>query len=215
MDWAVWPVPIQNYSADSWQDSLDEWSARRKVATYARKHKTRKIIDVHLCLYQDSNPPCQCSREQRLVVPETALPLWPAQVLANIQISYYHSFVGLKMHGLLSPLLTYPRLMMPKREMFTFLSWGIWIATGYGQDDRGFGVPVTLSSRIFFSPCLVDWLCGLPSFISSGYQRIFPRGLGGRSVKREAHHSPPANAESRKCGCIHPLPHTPSWRSAN
>jgi hypothetical protein len=31
---------------------------------------------------------------------------------------------------------------------------------------------------------------------------------------READHSPPTSAESRKCGSIHALPHTPSWRSA-
>jgi hypothetical protein len=32
---------------------------------------------------------------------------------------------------------------------------------------------------------------------------------------REVDHSPPTSAEVKKSGSIHPLPHTPSWRSAN
>jgi hypothetical protein len=43
-------------------------------------------------------------------------------------------------------------------------------------------------------------------------------GALSREVKRpgrEADHSPPTSAERlRKCGSIHTLPHTPSWRSA-
>jgi hypothetical protein len=31
---------------------------------------------------------------------------------------------------------------------------------------------------------------------------------------READHSPSNIAEAKKCGSIHPLPHTPSWLSA-
>jgi hypothetical protein len=37
---------------------------------------------------------------------------------------------------------------------------------------------------------------------------------GEKRPGREADHTPPARAESRKCGSIRPLPHTPSWRSA-
>jgi hypothetical protein len=35
-----------------------------------------------------------------------------------------------------------------------------------------------------------------------------------KRLGRESDNSPPASAMSRKRGSIHPLPHTPSWRSA-
>jgi hypothetical protein len=38
----------------------------------------------------------------------------------------------------------------------------VGIATGYGLDDRGFGVRVPEGSRIFSSPCRPDWLWGPP-----------------------------------------------------
>jgi hypothetical protein len=34
----------------------------------------------------------------------------------------------------------------------------VCIATGYGLDDGGVGLRVPVRSRIFFSPCLPDWL---------------------------------------------------------
>jgi hypothetical protein len=87
----------------------------------------------------------------------------------------------------------------------------IIIATGYWLDDRGVGVRVLVGSRIFFPtssrPALgptqppIKWAPVVPS----------------PSVKqqgREADHSPPTSAEVKKCGSMHPLPHTPSWRSA-
>jgi hypothetical protein len=49
------------------------------------------------------------------------------------------------------------------------------IATGYGLDDRGFGVRVPLGSRIFSSPRCPDRLCGPPDLLSNGYRRLFPR----------------------------------------
>jgi hypothetical protein len=39
--------------------------------------------------------------------------------------------------------------------------------------------------------------------------------LGVRRPGRAVDHSPPNSAEVKKCGSVHPLPHTPSWRSAN
>jgi hypothetical protein len=36
----------------------------------------------------------------------------------------------------------------------------VGIATGYGLDDRGFGVPVAVGSRTFSSPSHPDWLWG-------------------------------------------------------
>jgi hypothetical protein len=47
----------------------------------------------------------------------------------------------------------------------------------------------------------IQWVLGA---LSSGVKR----------PAREADHSPPASAESRKCGSIHPLLHKPSWHSA-
>jgi hypothetical protein len=37
---------------------------------------------------------------------------------------------------------------------------------------------------------------------------------GVKRPGREVDHSPPTSAEVKKNGSIHPLPHTPSWRSA-
>jgi hypothetical protein len=36
---------------------------------------------------------------------------------------------------------------------------------------------------------------------------------GVKRPGREADHSPPASVEVKKIWIIHPLPHTPSWRS--
>jgi hypothetical protein len=70
-------------------------------------------------------------------------------------------------------------------------------ATGYGLDDRGVGVRVPVGS----TQHPIQWVPGVLS-------------LRVKRPGREAHHSPPACAEITKYGSIHPLPHTPSWRSA-
>jgi hypothetical protein len=85
------------------------------------------------------------------------------------------------------------------------------IATGYGLDDRGFGVRVPVSLRIFSFPRRPDRVCGPPI--------LYPMGTGGsfsvvKRPEREADHSPPASAEVKKIWICISTPHTTSWRSA-
>jgi hypothetical protein len=88
----------------------------------------------------------------------------------------------------------------------------VGIATGYWLNDRGVEVRVTVGSRIFTSPRRPDRLCGPPNLLSNVYWELFPRGQSGRGVKQTTHLQ--LVPRSRKCGSIHPLPHTPSWCSA-
>jgi hypothetical protein len=79
----------------------------------------------------------------------------------------------------------------------------VGIATGYGLDDRGVGVRVPVESRIFFSP-------RRPASYPMGTGALSP---GVKWPGLEADHTSNVSM-SRKCGSIHPLPHTSSWRSA-
>jgi hypothetical protein len=93
-----------------------------------------------------------------------------------------------------------------------FLDSVVGIATGY-RLDRRVGVRVLVGSRIFSPPRRPDRLWGPPSLLSNDYQGALSPGV--KRQWREADHSPPASAEVKKmCGSIHPLPHTPSLRSA-
>jgi hypothetical protein len=52
----------------------------------------------------------------------------------------------------------------------------VGIATGYGLDDRGVGVPVPEGLRMFSSPRRPDRLWGPPNHLSNGYRGLFLRG---------------------------------------
>jgi hypothetical protein len=79
----------------------------------------------------------------------------------------------------------------------------VGIATGYGLDD---GVVEILVGR-----SCADLFWGPPNLVFNGYRGFFPRGWSERVVKLTTHLHPVPR--SRKYGCIHPLPYTPSWRS--
>jgi hypothetical protein len=78
----------------------------------------------------------------------------------------------------------------------------VGIATSYGLADRGVGVRVPVGSRIFCSP-------NRPGR-SEVHPTSYPMGTGGSftgGVKLTTNLQ--IVPRSRKCGSIHPLPHTP------
>jgi hypothetical protein len=98
---------------------------------------------------------------------------------------------------------------------FVFMAWYlitkaqsvVGIATGYGLDDRGVGVRVTVRSRIFTSPIVQTGSGVHPTSYMMGTGGSFP---GVKRPGREAGHSPPSNAEVKKMWIytsIHPRLH--------
>jgi hypothetical protein len=55
----------------------------------------------------------------------------------------------------------------------------VGIAIGYGLDDGGFGVRVSVGARIFSSPQRSDWVWGPPNFYPMGNGGSF---TGGRAA---------------------------------
>jgi hypothetical protein len=88
----------------------------------------------------------------------------------------------------------------------------VGIAIGYGLDDREVRIPSPSRIKNFLFSTLYRLALG-------STQPLIQPVLGAlsRRVKQQGHeadHSPPASAQVKKVWSIHPLPHTPSWRSA-
>jgi hypothetical protein len=82
----------------------------------------------------------------------------------------------------------------------------VGIATGYGLDgQRGGSSSPGRVKHFHFS------ISSIPALGST--EPPIKLVLGALYRGREADHSPPNSAEVKKCGSIHPLPHTPSWRN--
>jgi hypothetical protein len=82
----------------------------------------------------------------------------------------------------------------------------VGIETGYRLDDRGTEFRVPVRARIFSSPRHPDISSGTPSLLSNGY-------LGRRGsvtelmqASRDAHPSPPTNAEVKNTSICVPTP---------
>jgi hypothetical protein len=83
----------------------------------------------------------------------------------------------------------------------------ISIVTGYGlgfnsQQEQEIFLYST-ASRLILGPTLppIQWVLGVLS-------------LGVKQPRHEPHHSPPSSSEIKNVGPIPPLPHMPSWHSA-
>jgi hypothetical protein len=88
----------------------------------------------------------------------------------------------------------------------------VGVATGYGLDDRRLGVRVPVGSRFSLLHVVQTDSGAHRTFYPMGTEGLFPRGQSGRGVKLTTRLQ--LVPRSSKCGSIHPLPHTPSWRSA-
>jgi hypothetical protein len=76
-------------------------------------------------------------------------------------------------------------------------SWDsvVVIGTGYGPDDRKFGVRIPIGSRILSSPLHPDQLWGPPASYKMGTGALSP---GIKRLRREDGYSPPTIAEVKK-----------------
>jgi hypothetical protein len=72
----------------------------------------------------------------------------------------------------------------------------VGIVTGYGLDDRGVGVRVSVGSRMFSSPRRPHRLSGSTNLLSNGYWGLFPPGV--KRPGREVDHSPATSAEVKQ-----------------
>jgi hypothetical protein len=86
----------------------------------------------------------------------------------------------------------------------------VGIAINYGLNDREFGIRVQWRSRIFSSPRRPGRPWGPIQPPIQWVSRAFSLGVMRPGVKLTTHELVP---RSRKCGCIYPFPHAPSWRS--
>jgi hypothetical protein len=73
-------------------------------------------------------------------------------------------------------LLSFPSLNSKTTSSLRSPDRFVGIATGYGLEDQGVGVRVSVGPRIFFSPHHPDRFWDPPNLLSNGYLGLFPRG---------------------------------------
>jgi hypothetical protein len=88
----------------------------------------------------------------------------------------------------------------------------VGIAIGYGLENGGVGVPVPVVQEFSLLHVFQIGSGVHPTSYTIDTGSSFLGGKAAGGVKLTTHLQ--LLPRSRKCGSIHPLPHTPSWRSA-
>jgi hypothetical protein len=105
--------------------------------------------------------------------------------------------------------------LYPIQRMGTSANWSqdsvVSLVTAYRLNDWGVRVRVPVESRIFSSLRSSDQPWGPPN-LSMGTGGSFPRGKAAEEWSLTIHLQ--LVLRSKKCGSLHPLPHTSSWHNA-
>jgi hypothetical protein len=98
-------------------------------------------------------------------------------------------------------------------KYLTVIYLGVGIATGYRLDDRGSRSSSRGGVKNFLFSTLPRPALGSTQPPIQWVPDALSPGESGQGVKLTTHLQ--LVPRSRKCGSIHPLPHTPSWRNAS